>query len=90
MTMPHERLRALIWAGQMLNELAHPGDATKKDWGSAVPETVRRMSLTILRHYPEKHELLWAAKVDRSEMRWLGLDPFENKDPGDEKNEDAI
>lgn len=42
-------------------------------------------ALTILRHYPEKHELLWAAKVDRSEMRWLGLDPFENKDPGDEK-----
>lgn len=46
MTMPHERLKALIWAGEMLNELARPGDATKEDWGTEVPEKVCRKALT--------------------------------------------
>src|SRR3546814_5792017 len=43
MTMPHERTRALVWAGGFLVDLAH----NKK-----LPVEVRRSAVVIARHFP--------------------------------------
>jgi hypothetical protein len=43
MTMPHERTRALVWAGGFLVDLAH----NKK-----LPVEIRRSAVVIARHFP--------------------------------------
>ena len=48
MTMPDERLRALVWAGEYLRE-------RRRD--QTLSEEARREIVTILRHYPEPWEL---------------------------------
>jgi hypothetical protein len=48
MTMPHERARALRFAGEVLRDLQLNPD---------VPESVKREARVTLRHYPEPHEL---------------------------------
>lgn len=48
MTMPNERYRALVWAGEYLRQ-------RRQD--SNLSEEARREIATILRHYPDRHEL---------------------------------
>ena len=79
MTMPHERLRALQWAGELLRELAHDRSKHQALWGGEVPQELRRQALVILRHYPAEHELLSAAKRENPPWpNWIGLDPFKS------------
>ena len=47
MTMPHERTRALVQTGQLLEELL-----SSEAWPS-VPDELRRQARVLLRHYPE-------------------------------------
>ena len=80
MTMPHERLRALQWAGEMLRELAYDQSKHQALWGGEVPPELRRQAVVILRHYPEDRELLNVAKRECPPWpKWIGLDPFEPK-----------
>ena len=84
MTMPHERLRALQWAGELLRELARGQSKHQVLWGGEVPHELRRQALVVLRHYPENHELLAAAKWECHPWpKWIGLDPFEPKQSTD-------
>jgi hypothetical protein len=48
MTMPHERTRALRWAGEFLREVLNFGELT---------EARRREVIAILRHYPTSREI---------------------------------
>lgn len=48
MTMPHERARALRFAGEVLRDLQFNLD---------VPENIRREARVTLRHYPEPGQL---------------------------------
>ncbi len=48
MTMPNERYRALAWAGEYLRERRQDPALSDED---------RREIATILRHYPDRHEL---------------------------------
>ena len=78
MTMPHERLRALQWAGELLRELAYDQSKHQALWGGQVPPKLRRQAVVILRHYPEDRELLKVAKWECPPWpKWIGLDPFE-------------
>ena len=80
MTMPHERLRALQWAGELLRELVYCHSKHQTLWGGEVPLELRRQAMVILRHYPEDRELLQAANWDCPPWpNWIGLDPFEPK-----------
>lgn len=82
MTMPHERLRALRWAGELLRELAYDHGKDQALWGGEVPQELRRQALVILRHYPENHELLHVATYENPPWpNWIGLDPFGPKKP---------
>ena len=82
MTMPHERLRALQWAGELLRELAYERSKHQALWGGQVPQELRRQALVILRHYPEDRELLHVAKWECPPWpKWIGLDPFEPRKP---------
>jgi hypothetical protein len=53
MTMPHERTRALRWAGEFLRELSI---------SPAVSEALRHEAGHILRHYPSTQEIQHAAQ----------------------------
>lgn len=55
MTLPHERTRSLIQAGELLQELS-------KDTGLA--ETIRKQATAVLRHYPSKEEVVQIGKRD--------------------------
>ena len=80
MTMPHERLRALQWAGELLRELAYDQSKHQTLWVGQVPQELRRRALVVLRHYPEDHELLNVAKWECPPWpKWIGLDPFAPK-----------
>ncbi len=48
MTMPEERTRALIMAGDFLRELMQSPD---------VSEEIRRQAMVVLRHYPTEDEI---------------------------------
>ena len=48
MTMPHERTRALIWAGEFLRD-ANAGKLSLED--------LREQARSILRHYPSVEEI---------------------------------
>ena len=80
MTMPHERLRALQWAGELLRELVYDDSKHQALWGGEVPKELRRQAMVVLRHYPEDRELLRAAKWENPPWpNWIGLDPFAPK-----------
>lgn len=53
MTMPSERTRAVIHAGEFLQELSH-----------SLPESFRRQASGLLRHYPSREEMLLAGRVE--------------------------
>ena len=76
MTMPHERLRALQWAGELVRELAHKVSQYQALLGEEEAEQLRRQAITILRHYPSAHELTSAAQCTYPMPNWIGLDPF--------------
>ena len=48
MTTPYERTRALLFAGELLAELANPLKTP------SVPESVRERARHVLRHYPDR------------------------------------
>ena len=52
MTMPNERARALIWAGEFLREV---------QMSDTLPETLKTQAHWILRHYPDAGEIARAA-----------------------------
>ena len=55
MTIPEERLRALLWAGGLLIEIAND---------VSVPLPVRRRAVVIARHFPTVEELSRAAQQE--------------------------
>ena len=64
MTMPNERTRALIWAGEFLREMRRC---------DSVPENLKTKARQILRHYPASYEIQQAATMsDRGlSSAWL-------------------
>lgn len=54
MTMPSERTRAVIHAGEFLQELSQD---------VSLPESFRRQARGLLRHYPSREEMLLAGRV---------------------------
>ncbi|WP_374601999.1 BPSL0761 family protein [Arenimonas sp.] len=56
MSTPEERLRALVWAGGLLVELA-------KD--DSLPRSLRRRAVVIARHFPTIEELAGAARANK-------------------------
>lgn len=61
MTTPTERTRALVWAGDFLEELrnAEPG---------TVPDALREQANRILRHYPATMEIEQMARMERPDF----------------------
>ncbi len=73
MTMPHERARALRFAGEMLRELQRNPD---------VPESIRQEARSTLRHYPGTLELKSMIEdVDRLTGSWDGIHWLEPEGP---------
>lgn len=66
MTTPTERTRALVWAGDFLEELrnAEPG---------TVPDALREQANRILRHYPATMEI---EQMARSESTGRSFGPM--------------
>lgn len=60
MTTAHERTRALIFAGELL-------EALRTADSSAVSATLREQACHILRHYPSNMEIGWLADAS---TRW--------------------
>ena len=55
MTMPCERTRSVVQAGEFLREL------TQDD---SLPNSIRRQAKHLLRHYPSRREMLLAGQVE--------------------------
>ncbi len=73
MTMPHERARALRFAGEMLRELQRNPD---------IPESIRQEARVTLRHYPGALELKSMIEdVDRLTGSWDGIHWLEPEEP---------
>jgi len=73
MTMPHERARALRFAGEMLRELQRNPD---------VPESIRQEARATLRHYPTPLDLKSMIEdVDRLTGAWDGIHWLEPEVP---------
>lgn len=73
MTMPHERARALRFAGEMLRELQRNPD---------VPESIRQEARATLRHYPTPLDLKSMIEdVDRLTGSWDGIHWLEPEVP---------
>jgi hypothetical protein len=66
MTMPDERTRALVWAGELLREL------TRHDLMPDVPENVREQARRVLRHYPMPSEIVSLALRDERSSGSMG------------------
>ncbi len=63
MSLPDERTRSVIQAGELLRELAmHP----------ELPEAVRLQSKRVLRHYPAEADIFRAGAVDEKLREVLG------------------
>jgi hypothetical protein len=60
MTMPNERTRALLWAGEFMQELLD------SDRYPDLPERVRNNAKSVLRHYPSLSEIESLAKREES------------------------
>ncbi len=67
MTMPYERSRALVHAGEWLNELARDCDQT---------EEVRSIARAPARHYPSRSEILLHGKYLEMQCAEKGEEPF--------------
>ena len=66
MTMPHERTRALRWAGEFLREVMQSPEC---------PPALKHQAYMILRHYPEPHSIAHEARYSdhaRQGVPWLG------------------
>lgn len=63
MTMPNERTRALLMAGDLLRELLNSED---------LPEEIRRQIVVVLRHYPESDDIAHQVRHITAITRWLG------------------
>lgn len=75
MTLPHERRRAIEWAGETLREIR---DASKdlELWGGPIPEKLRQAAVRILRHYPEPWQIEGATKAGGMPVSsWIGPEP---------------
>lgn len=66
MTMPFERTRSVAQAHAFLTELARD---------SEVPERVRQNAHFLLRHFPTKHDVLQAGRIEE-EAKKLGIGTF--------------
>ena len=65
MTMPHERTRALRWAGEFLHEVLDSGELS---------EARRHEVIAILRHYPNAKEIIHRARYGdnlTNNLPWL-------------------
>ena len=69
MTMPNERARALIWAGEFLREVR---------CCDSVPENLKTRAHRILRHYPETYEIQQAATMSERGLPSAWLAAVEN------------
>lgn len=56
MTMPRERLNAVVWAKKLLRSLLVPKETPR------VPREIRRQALYVLKHFPTEYDLERAAK----------------------------
>ena len=59
MTLPNERTRAVLWAGEFLRRLVSPYG---KDGIKKIPKELRKQALAILRHYPLPTDLMYAER----------------------------
>ncbi|MDM0116226.1 DUF2442 domain-containing protein [Variovorax sp. J22R133] len=84
MTMPHERLRALVWAGEMLYEIARERDKHRERFGGELPKELMREALMVLRHYPSKGNLEHFARCYPVEQ-WIGLSSEQLAEEAEEK-----
>ena len=64
MTTPHERTRALLFAGELLAELSNPNNTP------GVPESIRESARHVLRHYPDQGYI-----IDIAEQAERGAKP---------------
>lgn len=69
MTMPSERTRSLLFARELLVELAN------SEQSSTLPDEVRRQAQVVLRHYPSNTEIEWLARQVERECRYPLLAP---------------
>jgi hypothetical protein len=69
MTMPNERTRALIWAGEFLREVRRC---------DSVPENLKAKAYQILRHYPATFEIQQAATMSEHGLFSAWLATVEN------------
>lgn len=70
MTMPHQRLQAFLWAGELLWRVAHTSEHTRR-WGAELPELFVNEAKRALRHYPSSLEMTSAADDQRSMNTWM-------------------
>ena len=66
MTMPHERTRALRWAGEFLREVMQSPECSAE---------LKHQAYMIFRHYPEPHSIAHEARYSgyaRQGVPWLG------------------
>ncbi len=66
MSTPEERLRALVWAGGLLVEIAKDDN---------LPRSLRKRAVVIARHFPTVEELAGAAQTNRVLGSGLNLEP---------------
>lgn len=66
MTMPFERTRCVAQAHSFLTELASD---------TKVPERVRRDAHFLLRHFPTKHDVLQAGRIEEQAKK-MGIGTF--------------
>lgn len=93
MTMPHERLRAIRLAGELMRLLASSAEGQESQegrWGGVVPEKLRLKAHHILRHFPADRELLHAAKYSILMRGWLALGPWRPPDESLEGLEEGM
>lgn len=74
MTMPNERTRSLIFAGEFLESLV------RTDLTPGVPDDIRGQARHILRHYPAKDEIEWLALQVERDCRYALLAPIDKYD----------
>lgn len=70
MTLPHERMRAFLRAGEILWAIAKT-DQHFQTWGAELPERLVLEAQLTVRDYPSSLELEWAADGQRSMHTWM-------------------
>jgi hypothetical protein len=75
MTVAYERRRAIEAAGEMLRALRRERSDTEV-WGGPVPEKLRDLAASILRHYPEPWQIADATEMDDLAVcDWIAKEP---------------